>query len=261
MLNLRYLAKAMMHAHHRFHQANSVLPFLAASTMNLRGFRDEVVRSFADFNLNDAEIFDGFMPWEQRLYDRVRPGERVLLVGCGSGRDLLPLLELGCEVVGIEPAAPPLARAQEVLAGRGLVARLVHGCFEDVDLTGGFDVISFSYFCYSYIPVRRRRIDVLRKARGHLAAGGRLLVSYIDEPRRSRGRALRIARLCGDLVRSDWRLEAGDYVRLGPGDTTTLWYQHAFVPGELEEEAREAGLRVAFQGVPERDPFMVLVAS
>ncbi|MFI5214186.1 MAG: class I SAM-dependent methyltransferase, partial [Gemmatimonadales bacterium] len=218
MLNLRYLANAVIHAHLRFQQANSVLPFLAASSMSIHSFRDEVVRGFGDFYLSDREILDGLMPWERKLYGHIKPGERVLLVGCGSGRDLLPLLEQGCEVVGVEPAARPLARAQEVISQRRLTARLVGGYFEDVDLSGAFDVISFSYFCYSYIPVRRRRIEALRKARRHLAAGGRVFVSYVDEPRRGRGRAVRIARVCGALVRSDWRLEAGDRVRLGALD-------------------------------------------
>lgn len=262
MLNLRYLSKALIHVHQRLEQANSVLPFLAASTMSLRAFRDEIAHGFADFFLSDREIIEGLMPWEQRLYGHIRPGERVLLVGCGSGRDLLPLLELGCEVVGVEPAAQPLARARETLAGRGLTAWLVGGFFEDIDLTGTFDVISFSYFCYSYIPVRSRRIDVLRKARRHLAAGGKMLVSYVDEPKRGRGRAVRIAQLCGAMVRADWRLEAGDRVRLGSAGTPTFGYEHAFTPGELGDEAREAGLRVAFQGDPERgDPYAVLVAS
>jgi hypothetical protein len=64
------------------------------------------------------------------------------------------------------------------------------------------------------------------------------------------------------MVRSDWRLEAGDRVRLGAVGTPTFTYEHAFIPGELGEEALEAGLRVAFQGDPERgDPFAVLVAD
>lgn len=261
MLNLRYLAKALMHAHFGLQQANSVLPYLAASTMSLGAFRDEIAHGFGDFYLTDREILEGLMPWEQRLYGHVRPRERVLLVGCGSGRDLLPLLDRGCEVVGIEPAAQPLARAREVLAGRGLTARLVGGFFEDVDIAGAFDVISFSYFCYSYVPMRHRRIDVLRKAGRHLAAGGRVLVSYVDQPRRGRGRAMRIARLCGAMARSDWRLEAGDRVRLGAADMPVFGYEHAFTPGEVADEAREAGLRVAVQGDPERgDPFAVLVA-
>ncbi|MFI5214171.1 MAG: hypothetical protein ACHQU8_06480, partial [Gemmatimonadales bacterium] len=91
---------------------------------------------------------------------------------------------------------------------------------------------------------------------------GRVFVSYVDEPRRGRGRAVRIARVCGALVRSDWRLEAGDRVRLGALDTPTFGYEHAFLPGEVADEAREAGLRVAVQGDPDLcDPFVVLVAN
>lgn len=54
---------------------------------------------------------------------RIRPGLRVLDVGCGSGYDLLPLKRRGCEVYGIEPdgAAAEEARRMGVIAvGRSL---------------------------------------------------------------------------------------------------------------------------------------------
>jgi SAM-dependent methyltransferase len=261
MPSLCFLASVLLYARSGLDQAGTMLSYLAVSTMSLDEFREELVRAWADFNPTDAEILDGLMTWEERQYERVRPGQRLLLVGCGSGRDLFPLLDRECEVVGIEPSAGALARASALLARQGRTARLVVGYFEDVAIEGAFDVVSFSFFCYSYIPMRRRRIEVLRKARRLLAPGGRILVSYSPAERRGRGRLIRLARMCSALFRSDWVLEEGDLVWPVVAEVPTIVYQHLFIPGELAQEAREAGLSVEFEGVPQRDPFLVLVAE
>ena len=46
------------------------------------------------------------------LLEHVRPGERVLDVGCGEGRFAIVLEHAGAEVVGIDVAAEPLRRAR-----------------------------------------------------------------------------------------------------------------------------------------------------
>lgn len=261
MASLRFLGKVLLRARFELDRAGTALTYLAVSTMRLGEFREEIALTFADFNETDGEILDGLMLWEQRLYERVGAGQRLLLVGCGSGRDLFPLLERGCEVVGIDPAGAALARARSMLRRQGRSAGLVEGYFEDVAIDGTFDVVSFSYFCYSYIPVRRRRVEVLRKAGRHLKVGGKVFVSYTPAERRGRGRLIRLTRACSELMRSDWSLEEGDLLWPVVASKPRLMYQHLFVPGELAQEAREAGLRVEFEGVPERDPFLVLVAQ
>ena len=72
---------------------------------------------------------------------------RVLDVGCGSGRDLAMLADLGCAVVGVEPSAAMRAEAERLhpsLRGRILVGHVE---------------------------------PALRSLRGVMVAGGRLLVS------------------------------------------------------------------------------------
>ena len=60
-------------------------------------------------------------PWRARFLAAFARGSQVLDVGCGGGRDLALLLELGFEARGTEPSAAMRAeaeRAYPVLAGR-----------------------------------------------------------------------------------------------------------------------------------------------
>lgn len=50
----------------------------------------------------------------------LRPGSRVLVVGCGEGRDAIFLARLGFEVVATEISEPGLARAKEYSADKEL---------------------------------------------------------------------------------------------------------------------------------------------
>jgi 2-polyprenyl-3-methyl-5-hydroxy-6-metoxy-1,4-benzoquinol methylase len=54
----------------------------------------------------------GFVLRRRFLLERVRPGERVLDVGCGEGRFTLELARAGARAIGIDVAEEPLRRAR-----------------------------------------------------------------------------------------------------------------------------------------------------
>jgi SAM-dependent methyltransferase len=238
---------------------STLLHYVCASTLRLADLKAGIQHSWQDYNPHDAEIVAGLMPWEDDLLQRfAAPGASVLIVGCGSGRDLVSLVQRGYRVTGVDPAAAALATAQRILAERQFSATLVEGFFEDVQLTGHFDLVWFSYFSYSYIPVASRRIGVLRKAAAHLAPSGHVLLSY---PSMSRPRPvfIRLGRIAGRLSGSDWRLEPGDYVvpqYLASG--FFYGFAHAFHLAELQAEATAAGLEVVHRRDPPADPVMAL---
>lgn len=232
--------------------------YFAASTLRLADIKEGVQQSWQGFNIREADIASGLMPWERDLVQRfVTPGAAVLVVGCGSGRDVLPLIERGCHVTGIDPASLALSVAQRALRERHLSADLIEGFFEDVPLSGQFDVVIFSYYSYSYIPESARRVDVLRKAVAHLAVGGHILVSYPRMPR-SRPFMIRLARIMGRLGGSDWQLESGDVVA-GRTSRNKFYYSyvHAFQPEEIDKESLAAGLRIVYRSDAD-DPLVAL---
>jgi len=221
-----------------------VSDYLSIAALRLDELKEGIRTRWQDFSDADLDTSAGLMPWEREMFERVTvPRSDVLLVGCGSGRELFALIEQGCRVTGIDPADDALDRAQRGLESRHLSATLVEGFFEDVPLTGQFDLVIFSHYCYSFIPTARRRIAALDKASTVLKPGGHILVSYVAAPR-PRALLVTLGRMMGALCRSDWRIEPGDVV-WGLGQR--LNFQHMFESGELEHEAAAARVRPAFR--------------
>ncbi len=110
----------------------------------------------------------------------LRPGERVLDIGCGTGYSLPRLFARGARVVGIEPSAPMRHQAAARLERRGL-SRAVdldsrpYGSHADYE--GGADAVLFSY-SLSMIPPFE---EVLARTRLDLRPGGRIaVVDFLD---------------------------------------------------------------------------------
>src|SRR5204862_4235585 len=145
-------------ASRRIDQIGKALRYVAGGTMRLDDLRSEVERYWSAYSTVHAEEAAGFRPWEHEIATRcIRAGDSVLVVGCGGGRDMIPLLDMGCRVTGVEPSRRAVAAARQLLEARGLTAAVVQGFVEDIALADCYDVLSFFDFCYSLIPESRRR--------------------------------------------------------------------------------------------------------
>jgi SAM-dependent methyltransferase len=229
-------------------RAATASTYVAAGLLRFEALERHMATNWRHFGLaqSDPDVAEGLFAWEQRFYARfMTAGERVLVVGCGSGRDLVPLLEQGYRAEGLEPVAACAERARARLTARRLTAEIHVADIATAALPGLYDVMIFSWFCYSYLPLRARRLAVLRKARAHLATGGRILIPYVLAAPAARRLPWQLARLAARLSRSDWRPEYGD-VFLPRADTGCIHYEHRFRPEEIEAEARDAGLAVTW---------------
>ena len=233
--------------------------YIAAASMSREGFREITTRTWDTFSSHDIEIDEGLYSWESDVYDRfVKPSDRALIVGSGTGRDEIALIESGHEVVGLEPSRPAAEVARRHLQTRGLQAEIIDGRIEQPELVPGtFDVVIFSLNCFTYIQGARNRIAALQLVRDRLLPSGRVIVSYGEIPVHPPHRALAAARLFGRLTRADWSLEPGDMLRLAPG--RALQFEHAFTASEAEAEAHDGGLRVAYHRRAPLSPTLVLV--
>ena len=104
----------------------------------------------------------------------LRPGT-ALDLGSGYGDDAVWLARQGWRVLGVDVAAPAIARSEEA-AGRAEVADRVS--FERHDLAGWFPTGTFDLVTTHYLhsPSGLPRGDVLRRAAAAVAPGGTLLV-------------------------------------------------------------------------------------
>ncbi len=107
----------------------------------------------------------------------VRPGERVLDLGCGEGAFSGVLAAAGARPVGVEVAAEPLRRARRLLPE--VEFRLAA---EDrlPFAAAGFDVV----WAGEVLEHVADGVGLLDEVRRVLRPGGRLLISTPDHPRR-----------------------------------------------------------------------------
>jgi len=219
----------------------------AAASLSLHALRSGIRENWQTFASHPDDIAAGFFDWERTVADRwIRPDAKVLLIGGGSGRDLLPLLALGCRVTCVDPANEALEVARRELDARGLSAILVPGFIEETTIADRFDVVWFSSTSYSLIPEMSRRAQLLKRLASQLQPDGVICVTYQAGIPRPRPIVIRAARLAGALAGSDWRFEPGDLVGWKQrGGRASYGFAHAFVPEEIEHESSLAGLRIA----------------
>ncbi|ANZ40169.1 ubiquinone biosynthesis methyltransferase UbiE [Lentzea guizhouensis] len=129
---------------------------------------------------------------------RLRPGMRVLDLGCGTGASTAALVTAapGVEIVAVDASAGMLARAQEK-RWPGTV-RFVHSRAEDVD-EGTFDAV-FAAYLVRNLPDPDSTLRHIGKL---LKPGGRLVLHEYSVRDSLVSRAVWTA-LCGVIVPAGW---------------------------------------------------------
>jgi SAM-dependent methyltransferase len=119
----------------------------------------------------------------RRLLDQagIRPGQRVLEIGCGTGNLLLTAkrTQPAAIVVGVDPDLSALARAHRKARRRRLAVQLDRGYADELPYADdGVDVV-LSSFMLHHVPADRREA-AMREVRRVLRPGGALHVVDVD---------------------------------------------------------------------------------
>ena len=241
------------------HSAANACLYLAAGLMRRADLEVAAGLLWQEFFTAEDEVDFGLDRWERRVYtELLRPSDRVLLIGSGTGRDLLGLRELGYDVTGLEPVPELVEYTRQHLARRGVAAMVLPGSAQTADLGGRYDAIVFSPGVYSYLPGSAERVATLKRLGEHLTPDGRLMISYLRfVPQSPLSRW--VTRLSTRLARADWRPEPGDIFSRDRVASRALRYEHVFLPGEVAGECAAAGLRVLHDRL-ESQPFRCAVA-
>jgi ubiquinone/menaquinone biosynthesis C-methylase UbiE len=120
----------------------------------------------------------------------LKPGERVVEIGCGTGRNLALLRDaVGSEgrVIGVDASAGMLAEAQKVVSRHSWQnVTLMHKDAAKLTLDEPVDAVYFS-LSYSVLPERAPALDRAWEA---VRPGGRLVIMDAGIPHTRLGRAL-----------------------------------------------------------------------
>jgi ubiquinone/menaquinone biosynthesis C-methylase UbiE len=112
-----------------------------------------------------------------RLLDQagVRPGHRVLEIGCGTGNLLLAVKrsQPAATVVGVDPDLTALARAQRKAHRRGLAVQLDRGYADELPYADDSVDVVLSSFMLHHVPADRRE-RAMREVRRVLGPRGAL---------------------------------------------------------------------------------------
>jgi len=108
----------------------------------------------------------------------------ILELGCGSGRILAPMAEVGLTVVGMDTSEAMLARARTRIASANLGGRvtLVAGDMTDATIAPGgpFSLVVFSLNALMHLDTPVRQLEALRNARRVLASHGQLIIDLVN---------------------------------------------------------------------------------
>jgi SAM-dependent methyltransferase len=132
-----------------------------------------------------AELYDHTPIYATRAdaafyVDCARQAEgRVLELGCGTGRILIPTSAAGCEIVGLDGSANMLLSCRTKLARQSTAvqerARLVQGSMTDFSLNESFALITAPFRSFQHLRRVEEQLSCLHAVHRHLAPGGRFV--------------------------------------------------------------------------------------
>ena len=118
----------------------------------------------------------------------------VLEVGCGTGRVLLPTLEAGVDIDGLDVHAPMLDGLRRKARARGLAPRVFEADMRDFTMPRRYALVTVPFRAFQHMLTADDQLRALRCMREHLDSGGSLLFNVFhpsfdviatagDEPR------------------------------------------------------------------------------
>lgn len=199
----------------------------------------------------DAETFD--------FYDRQISlcGAPVLELACGSGHVLIPLVEKGVEIYGLDISDAMLGACERKAAARGVKVEIQTGDMRGFELAQKFNFIFIANNSFQHLLENTDVADCFDCVKRHLAPGGRFVVEvlnpYIPLLMRERGRKFMVGEF-GDYVlteTADYRVAAQINHKVWhfwhrPSDTVkTLSYSlRQFFPKEFDALFELKGFRI-----------------
>jgi SAM-dependent methyltransferase len=232
---------------HFFLRVGAYFRSMAIMTMRPDDLISFTKKTYSDPNVISAltsedVINSGLMPHEKQVIDHLpEKNGRLLLLGLGGGREVIPLSQMGFKVTGVEYVSELAACAVKHAQDHSVDLEVIIQDINELSLPGEqYDVVCFSRSMYSSIPSRKRRVNMLKRLREILKPNGYVVCQFrwnFDQPLSSKGLLAR--RLVAFLTLGNLSYEPGDKL------LNEIEFTHAFQTGkELLSEFDQAGFEV-----------------
>lgn len=109
---------------------------------------------------------------------------KILELGCGTGRILIPTAAAGCEIVGIDSSTYMLAKCRDKLRNQPRDvqnrAQIVYGDMTDFDLKETFSLVTLPFRSFQHLISISDQLSCLRCINRHLKTGGKLILDLFQ---------------------------------------------------------------------------------
>ena len=146
-----------------------------------------------------AEFYDFTPPYLERadvdfyVTHAKDAGGKILELGCGTGRILIPTAEAGCTIYGLDASEYMLAQCRRKLKDKPLDVQnrvqIVQSSMCDFKLDETFDLITIPFRAFQHLLSVEEQTACLKCAHEHLNSNGRLVfdvfqvnLKYINNP-------------------------------------------------------------------------------
>ena len=148
-----------------------------------------VVQGSNEYQNTAAEFYDYFelgQPGDTRFYvEEVKKSTSPALeLGCGTGRNLIPIAQAGVDIVGLDRSQSILDIAHRKISGLDLRTResvtLVQGDMRTFSLGQQFGIITVPNRSFAHLVNTEDQHQALDRIRDHLIDGGRFIFNIFD---------------------------------------------------------------------------------
>lgn len=114
----------------------------------------------------------------------VEPGEKVLEIGCGTGRVAIELARIGVHVTGIDLSDSMLSIFKEKLKDEDARVnekiRIEKADMTDFSIDDTFDLVIFPFRAFQSLTTNQQRVNCLNSVKKHLKKKGKVVIDMFN---------------------------------------------------------------------------------